>query len=78
MTTQEELCPEYRKYLEWYDREVMPEFNKFIAHLANCPKCQRLIVTLKDKMAIEALKMPDEAFIEVLREYKGNEKLPRY
>jgi len=65
---EEELCPEAKEYLEWYDREASSRVRKFTAHLVNCPKCQEKVLSLKDPMAFEMLKMSDDEFIRRTKE----------
>lgn len=65
---EEEFCPEAKEYLEWYDREAASRIRKFAAHLVNCPKCQRQVLSVKDPMAFQILKMSDQEIIERTRE----------
>ncbi|KKM82708.1 hypothetical protein LCGC14_1316850 [marine sediment metagenome] len=73
---EEELCPEAKEYLEWYDREAASRIRKFAIHLVNCPKCQREILSVKDSMALQMLTMSDEEavgrFRAVLEQEEGN------
>ena len=75
--TEEELCPEAKEYLEWYEAEAASRVRKFAAHLVNCPKCQRQVLSVKDSMAFQMLTMSDEEVVqrarESLKEQKGGE-----
>lgn len=64
----EELCPEAKEYLEWYDREAAAQVRKFAAHVVNCPKCQREVLSVKDPMALQMLIISDEKFVQGVRE----------
>lgn len=66
--TEDELCPEAKEYLEWYDREAAPRVRKFAAHLVNCPKCQREVLSAKDQLGFDMLRMSDEEIIQKARE----------
>jgi len=66
--TEDELCPETKEYIEWFDRETTPRMRKFAAHLVNCPKCQRLVLSIKDQAGFDMLKMSEE---EVLRRVRA-------
>ena len=66
--TEEEQCPEAKEYLEWYDKEAAPRVRKFAAHLVNCPKCQREVLSVKDRMGFDMLRMSDEEIIQKARE----------
>jgi len=65
---EDELCPEAKEYLEWYDREAAARVRKFAAHLVNCPKCQRQVLSVKDQMAFQMLRMSDEEVVQTARE----------
>lgn len=66
--TEEEMCPEAREYLEWFNKEWEPRVLKFAAHLVNCSQCQRQILSAKDSVGFQILTMSDEKFMETLRE----------
>ena len=65
---EEEMCPEAKEYLEWYNREAASRINKFAAHFVNCPKCQREVLSVRDPMALQMLAMSDEEFVRRARE----------
>lgn len=66
--TEEEQCPEAKEYLEWYDKEAAPRVRKYAAHLVNCPKCQREVLSIKDSMAFDILRMSEDEIIQKTRE----------
>ena len=72
----EELCSEMENFIEWYNKEIMPEINKILVHCVECPQCQKFWLDLKDQWALEMLLMSDEeAMRRIKREDKGNEFL---
>ena len=66
--TEEELCPEAKEYLEWYDKEAAARVRRFAAHLVNCPKCQRQVLSVKEQMAFHMLITSDEEVVQRTRE----------
>jgi len=65
---EEELCPEAKEFLEWYDREAVPRVRKFVAHFVNCLTCQRNILSIRDGMAFDMFSISDEEIIKTMRE----------
>lgn len=66
--TEEEVCPEFKEYLEWTKRELMPYLKRFMAHVAGCPKCQKYLLEMKDRMSFGLLTIPDEELIKKVKE----------
>lgn len=64
----ENLCPEMKEYLEWYNREFVPALKKLAAHVISCPRCRDLTIAGKDQAALEMLMTTDKQLEERLRE----------
>ena len=65
---EKELCPELKDYLEWTKIELMPRLKRFMAHVAECPECQKYILEMKDRMSFGLLTIPDEELIKKFKE----------
>lgn len=65
--TEEELCPEAKEYLEWFDKEALPRYLKYAAHVVNCSRCQEQMLSGKDQMAFQMLTMSDQETLQMIR-----------
>ncbi len=65
---EEEQCPEYEEFLEWFRKEAQPHYLKYTAHFVNCPNCQRGALSVKDQVGFDMLRMSEDEIIQKARE----------
>ena len=63
-----EICPELKEYEEWYQEHFKPKLEELALHVKNCPKCQELLFSTRDKIGLKAITTSDEEMLQSLEE----------